>query len=64
MQSMNNWTTKNDPIEKLKKRVQSEEAKEAIEIADEVSELILFHARVRKNGILMSQPVKEGLKET
>lgn len=34
-------------------KVNSEQAKEAIEIADNLSDMILFHRRVRDNGIEM-----------
>lgn len=40
-------------------RVESDEARKALKIADEVSDLILFHSRVRKNGIAMMQPAEE-----
>ena len=56
---MSSWMKNNDPIDRLKEQVQSEGAKEAMEIADEVSDLILFHARVKKNGMLMMEPRKE-----
>ena len=36
-------------------RVETEEAKEALRIADEVSDMILFHSRVRENGLTMTQ---------
>lgn len=34
-------------------KVESEEAKEALQIADKLSDLILFHHRVRQNGTEM-----------
>ena len=40
-------------IENLMDKVESEEAKEAIRIADEISDMILFHRRVRENSIRM-----------
>lgn len=45
-----------DAIHTFMGRVETEEAKEALRIADEVSDMILFHSRVRKNGLLMMQP--------
>ena len=37
-------------------KVQSEEARHALEIADELSDMILFHKRVRENGTAMMTP--------
>ncbi|WP_026511859.1 MULTISPECIES: helix-turn-helix domain-containing protein [unclassified Butyrivibrio] len=37
-------------------KVQSEEARQALKIADELSDMILFHKRVRENGNAMMQP--------
>ena len=34
-------------------KVESEEAKEALKIADKLSDMILFHRRVRDNGMAM-----------
>ena len=34
-------------------KVQSEQAKQALQIADELSDMILFHKRVRENGNAM-----------
>ena len=34
-------------------KVQSEQAKQALQIADELSDMILFHRRVRENGNAM-----------
>ena len=36
-------------------KVDSEQARNALEIADKLSDLILFHARVRENGIAMME---------
>ena len=44
---------KHTGIENLMDKVESEEAKEAIRIADEISDMILFHRRVRENSIRM-----------
>ena len=46
--------TKNS-IRSLLTRARTKEAKEGIQLADEVSDLILFHARVKKNGEKMEQ---------
>ena len=48
--------TETDVIHTFMGRVETEEAKEALRIADEVSDMILFHNRVRKNGLAMMQP--------
>ncbi len=37
-------------------KVQSEESKEALKIADELSDMILFHRKVRENGKAMMMP--------
>lgn len=42
-----------DVIHTFMGRVETEEAKEAIRVADEVSNLIIFHNRVRENGLAM-----------
>lgn len=39
--------------------VETEGAKEALRVADKVSDLIVFHTRVRKNGTMMMRPVEE-----
>ena len=36
-------------------KVESEEAKEALHIADRLSDMILFHSRIRKNGMKMME---------
>ncbi|MCF0115036.1 MAG: hypothetical protein HUJ56_06750 [Erysipelotrichaceae bacterium] len=45
-----------DIIHKLMDKVESEEAKEALRIADKLSDMILFHSRVRDNGSSMLKP--------
>ncbi len=45
-----------DIIHAFMGKVESEEAKEALLIADRLSDMILFHNRVRKNGTAMSEP--------
>lgn len=40
-------------------RVESEEAKNALEIADKISDMILFHRKVRKNGTEMMKPWRD-----
>ena len=37
-------------------KIDSEEAKEALNIADKLSDMILFHSRVRDNGMAMMKP--------
>ncbi|MDE6015214.1 MAG: helix-turn-helix domain-containing protein [Acetatifactor sp.] len=37
-------------------KVASQQAKEALIIADKLSDMILFHSRVRENGALMMEP--------
>ena len=49
------------PIEIMILRVDSEEAKNALRFADVVSDMICFHARVKRNGIRMMQPVDDYL---
>lgn len=43
-------------IQSLVNRVESESAKDAIRAADELADMILFHARVRKNAEMMNLP--------
>ena len=43
----------NNIVHTLIGKVNSEQAKEAIEIADNLSDMILFHRKVRENGIEM-----------
>lgn len=45
-------------IHTLMDRVETDEAREAINVADEVSDRIIFHSRVRKNGSAMMQPAE------
>ncbi|MBQ6517369.1 MAG: hypothetical protein IJI14_01530 [Anaerolineaceae bacterium] len=60
----NNLTTKNlsifekdsKPIQSLLSRAGSEAAAEVIKIADNLSDMTIFHKRVRKNGTAMMQP--------
>lgn len=49
------------PIEIMILYVDSEEAKNALRFADVVSDMICFHARVKRNGIRMMQPVDDYL---
>ena len=46
------------PIESLKNRVKTEESKKALDIADKLSDMILFHKTVRENGTEMMKPFK------
>lgn len=43
-------------IRALLARAKTEEAKEGIQLADELSDMILFHTRVKENGKKMEQP--------
>ena len=51
-------TMKDDVIHTFMGRVETDEALEALKVADKVSDMIVFHKRVRKNGISMMQPVE------
>lgn len=46
-----------DVIHTFMGRVETEEAKQALEMADEISDRILFHRQVRKNGMAMMEPL-------
>ena len=48
-----------DAIHAFMGKVETEEAREALKVADKVSDLIVFHTRVRKNGMNMMNPVEE-----
>lgn len=50
--------TKTDVIHTFMGRVGTDEARDALRIADEVSDRILFHSRVRKNGTEMMKPAE------
>lgn len=41
-------------------KVQSERAKQALQIADELSDMILFHKKVRENGTAMMAAWEDG----
>ena len=43
-------------IRALLAHVKTEEAKEGIQLADELSDMILFHTRIKENGEKMEQP--------
>ena len=45
-----------DMIHAFMGKVESDEAKEALNIADKLSDMILFHSRVRDNGVAMMKP--------
>ena len=47
---------KKNSIRSLLARAGTKEAKEGIYLADEVSDLILFHTKIKKNGEKMEQP--------
>ena len=50
--------TKNS-IRSLLTRARTKEAKEGIQLADELSDMILFHTRIYNNGRKMEQPWDE-----
>ena len=52
---MNMNPTKNS-IRSLLARARTKEAKEGIQLADELSDMILFHTRIKENGEKMEQP--------
>ena len=43
-------------IRTLFARAKTKEAKEGIQLADELSDMILFHTRIKENGEKMEQP--------
>lgn len=47
-----------DTIHTFMGKVETKSARDAIELADLVSDLILFHAKVKQNGKAMMQPVE------
>lgn len=47
-----------DVIHAFMGRIETREAREALKVADEVSEMILFHSRVRRNGFATMQPLE------
>ena len=47
------------PIERMILSVNSEEAVTALNLADVLSDMICFHARVRRNGMRMMLPIDE-----
>ena len=48
-----------DTIHAFMGKVESEQAREALRLADTLSDMILFHSRVRRNGIEMMKPVED-----
>lgn len=48
-------TEDTDIVRAFMGKVDSEQARNALEIADKLSDLILFHARVRENGTAMME---------
>ena len=48
--------TDTDIVRAFMGKVQSKEAKDALMIADDLSDMILFHKRVRENGNAMMKP--------
>lgn len=49
-------TPTENSIRALLARAKTEEAKEGIQLADELSDMILFHTRIKENGEKMEQP--------
>ena len=49
-------TPTENSIRALLTRAKTEEAKEGIQLADELSDMILFHTRIKENGEKMEQP--------
>ena len=47
-----------DAIHTFMGKVDTSDAREALKVADKVSDLIIFHARVRMNGNKMMHPVE------
>ena len=48
-----------DAIHVFMGKVDTSDAREALKVADKVSDLIVFHARVRRNGNKMLHPVED-----
>ena len=48
-------TVDTDVVHAFMGKVESEQAKNALKIADTLSNMILFHSRVRENGIVMME---------
>lgn len=49
-------TPTENSIRALLASAKTEEAKEGIQLADELSDMILFHIRIKENGEKMEQP--------
>ena len=49
-------TLTENSIRALLARAKTKEAKEGIQLADELSDMILFHTKVKENGEKMEQP--------
>ena len=49
-------TPTENSIRALLARAKTEEAKKGIQLADELSDIILFHTRIKENGEKMEQP--------
>ena len=47
-----------DVVHAFMGRVETREGIEALKVADEVSEMILFHRKVRRNGLAMIKPLE------
>ena len=55
--------TDTDVVHVFMGKVQSEQAKQALEIADELSDMILFHIKVRGNGNALSSAWEDNCRE-
>ena len=51
--------TSENSIRALLARARTKEAREGIQLADEISDMILFHTRIYNNGRKMEQPLGE-----
>ena len=51
--------TSENSIRALLSRARTKEAREGIKLADQVSDMILFHTRIYNNGRKMEQPWDE-----
>lgn len=52
-------TVDTDIVHAFMGKVESEQAKEALQIADKISDMVLFHSRVRENGTAMMESWEE-----
>ena len=50
---------RDDAISRIMRKVHTDSAREALDIADKLSDMILFHKTVRENGTEMMKPWKD-----